>query len=113
MFYEVTFRLLFRYFFIRNFVFVLLYRECYRFDRAFLLSGVFCLILLPTFPKVPQVLRSERTFFILRRFLTYILSQHLAQPAFIKASVGADTSSMKVAGPPTEVRNTDPAHIFV
>ena len=35
MFYEVTFRLLFRYFFIRNFVFVLLYRECYRFDRAF------------------------------------------------------------------------------
>ena len=58
-------------------IFVLLYRECYGFGRAF---------------------------FTLRRFLPYTPSHHLAQPAFIKASLGAGSSSLKVARP----RNTDP-----
>ena len=65
--------------------FVLLYRECYGFGRAF---------------------------FTLRRLLPYTPSRHLAQPAFIKASLGAGSSFLKVAGPPTEVRNTDLAHLF-
>ena len=50
------------YFRVRCFVFILLYRECYGF---------------------------ERDFFTLRRFLSYTLSQHLAQPAFIKAFLGS------------------------
>ena len=45
--------------FVRYFVFVLLYRKCYGFERAF---------------------------FTLRRFLPYTPSQHLVQRAFIKAS---------------------------
>ena len=45
--------------FVRYFVFVLLYRKCYGFERAF---------------------------FNLRRFLPSTPSQHLVQPAFIKAS---------------------------
>ena len=79
----------------------------------FYLQAFFALYSFPHLPKYRKYYGSERTFFILKRFLTYILSQHLAQPAFIMASLGAGTSSMKVAGPPTEVRNTDPAHIFV
>ena len=53
-------------------VFVLLYRECYVFERAF---------------------------FTLRRFLPYTPSRHLAQSTFIKASLGAGSSSLKVAKP--------------
>ena len=45
--------------------------------------------------------------------LSYTASQHLAQPAFIKASLGAPSFSFKVEGPPTEVTNKDPAHLFV
>ena len=48
-------------FFVRYFAFALLHRECYGLERAV---------------------------FTLRRFLPYSLSQHLAQPAFIKASIG-------------------------
>ena len=59
------------------------------------------------------VARFEWAFFTHRRFLPYASSQHLAQPAFIKASLGAASSSLKVAGPPIEVSNTDPAHLFV
>ena len=39
-------------------------------------------------------------------------SRHFTQLAFIKASLGAGNSSLKVVGPPTEVRNTHPAHLF-
>ena len=42
---------------------------------------------------------------------------HLVQPppqtAFIKVSLAACSSSLKIVGLPTVVRNTDPAHIFV
>ena len=47
-------------------------------------------------------------FFTLRSFPTF-----LAQPAFIKASLGASSSSLKFAGLHTDPRNTDPAHLFV
>ena len=50
------------YFRVRYFVFILLYRECYGF---------------------------ERDFFTLRRFLSYTLSRHLAQPTFTKAFLGS------------------------
>ena len=63
-------------FFVRYFVFVLLYRECYRFKRAS---------------------------FTLKRFLPYMPSRHLAQPVFLKASIEAGSSSLKVAGPPTAI----------
>ena len=55
----------------------------------------------------------ERTFFTHRRFLPYIFSNILVQPSFIKASLGAGSCSLKVAGLHTDPRNTDPAHLFV
>ena len=54
----------------------------------------------------------QSTFFTHRRFSPYGPSRQLTQPAFIKASLGAGNSSLKVAGPPTEVRNTDPVYLF-
>ena len=48
-------------FFVRYFIFVLLHRECYEFERAI---------------------------FTLRRFIAYTPSRNLAQRAFIKASLG-------------------------
>ena len=72
-------------FFVRYFVFVLLYCECYGFKRAF---------------------------FTVTRFLRYMPSRHLAQPVFLKASTEAGSSSLKVAGPPTEVWNTGSVHPF-
>ena len=65
----------------------------------------FCLVVL-------RVLWIERPFFNLRRFLPYTLAKHLAQPAFMKASLGpaiqpwrlqglpvAGNSALKAAGP--------------
>ena len=49
-----------------------------------------------------------KTFFTLHSF--QILS---AQSAFIKASLGDGSSSLKFAGLHTDPRNTDPAHLFV
>ena len=105
IFQEVTFRLLFCCFFIRYFVLVLLYRKCYGFERGF---------------------------FTFRRFLCYTPSpirHSIASTTDLRElSLSSDVfkltffkkiwhklllSTMKDAGPPTEVRNTDPAHIFV
>ena len=56
----------------------------------------------------------EWAFFTHRRFLPYAPSPtFLTQPAFIKASLGAGSSSLKFAGLHTDPRNTDPAHLFV
>ena len=52
-------------------------------------------------------------FFYSQAFLPYTPSQHLAQSAFIMASLGVDSSSLKAAGPPTEVRNSEPVYLFV
>ena len=62
------------------------YRERYGFPWHFLLQAFFTLCSFPTI---------------------------LAQPAFIKASLGAGSCSLKFAGLHTDVRNTDPAHLFV
>ena len=93
---------------------VLLYRECYGFERAFFSFMRF----LPCTPSLhlPHYLKCygfERAFFTLRRFLSYTPSRHLAQTVFIKAFLVAGSSSLKSVGLPTEVRITDPAHLFV
>ena len=49
-----------------------------------------------------------QVFFTLRSFPTFF-----AQPAFIKASLGAGGFSLKFVGLHTDPRNTDPAHLFV
>ena len=63
----------------------------------------------------------ERVFLTIRRFLPYTQSPHLpqycecyasnlAQPAFVKASLGTSSCSLKVAGPPFEVHTqTNPS----
>ena len=54
----------------------------------------------------------EWAFFTHRRFLPYAPSPTFL-PAFIKAFLGAGSSSLKFAGLHTDPRNTDPAHLFV
>ena len=49
-----------------------------------------------------------QVFFTLLSFPTFF-----AQPAFIKASLGAGSYSLKFVGLHTDPRNTDPAHLFV
>ena len=57
---------------------------------------------------------SEWAFFTHRRFFTLCsFLSFLAQPAFIKASLGAGSYSLKFAGLHTDPQNTDPAHLFV
>ena len=46
-------------------------------------------------------------------FYLTLLPNILAQPAFIKASLGAGSYSLKFAGLHTDPQNTDPAHLFV
>ena len=58
--------------------------------------------LFPNYIFYPQAL------FTLRSFPTF-----LAQPAFIKASLGAGSYSLKFAELHTDSQNTDPAHLFV
>ena len=73
--------------------------------------GYFKLLLLF---RLPRVLRFwvgnfyPQAFFTLRSFPTF-----LTQPAFIKASLGAGSFSLKFAGLHADLRNTDPAHLFV
>ena len=67
-------------------VFVLLYLDRYRFGRAFF-----------TF----------RHFFTVHSFLTF------GTTCFYQGFPGGSSSSLKIAGPPSEFRNTDRAHLFV
>ena len=99
---------------VRFFVFVLLHRESYRFERDFFtLRRLLPYSPFTHLPQYRECYQCQRTFFTLRRFLPYISSRHLAQPAFINASLGAGSSSSKVVGPCIEIRNTDLAHLFV
>ena len=69
---------------------------------------------LPFLFHLPRTLRFwvgifyPQAFFTLRSFLIF-----LAQPAFITASLGASSYSLKFAGLHTDPQNTDPAHLFV
>ena len=57
---------------------------------------------------VPRVLQIWESL-----FYPHTTSRNLTQPAFIKVSLEAGSFFLKVAGPPTEVQNTDPTHLFV
>ena len=69
---------------------------------------------LPLLFHLPRALRFwagifyPQMFFTSRSFPTF-----LAQPPFIKASLGAGSYSLKFSGLHTDTRNTDPAHLFV
>ena len=69
---------------------------------------------LPFLFHLPRALRFwvgifyPQAFFTLCSFPTF-----LVQPAFIKASLGAGSYSLKFAGLHTDPQNTDPAHLFV
>ena len=69
---------------------------------------------LPFLFHLPRALRFwvgifyPQAFFTLRSFPTF-----LAQPAFIKASLGAGSYSLKFLGIHTDPRNAEPAHLFV
>ena len=72
-------------------------------ESSFYSSAFFTLHFFPTFATIPRVLRIWESFSNSQVFLPYTLFQYLAQPAFIKASLGTCSSSLKVAGSPTEV----------
>ena len=63
---------------------------------------------------LPRALRPWVGIFYPQAFYTLgSFPTSLAQPAFIKASLGAGSSSLKFAGLHTDLRNTDPAQLFV
>ena len=77
---------------------------------VFLLIGDFYLTLLSHLPQYRECYGFERAFFAPKRFLPYTPpSRHLAQPAFIKASLRTGCSSLKTAGSPTEKYRPDPS----
>ena len=85
-------------FFVRYFAFVLLYRTCYGFKRTFLLSSVFYLTLLPHICHSTASASDFRELFILSGVF------HLTLLPYIWYKLlGAESSSLKVAGPPNEV----------
>ena len=62
----------------------------------------------------PRTLQFWVGIFTCRRFLPYAPSPtFLILPAFIKAFLGAGSSSLKSAGLHADPQNTDPAHLFV
>ena len=81
--------------------------------NLFLLSVVFYLTLLPTFATVSRVLRIWESFFYSHAFFTLHSLPKFDITCFYQGFPGAGSFSLKVAGPPTKVRNTDPVHLFV
>ena len=72
--------LLFCCFFVRYFFFVLLYHECYGFERSFFTLRRFLPYTpSPHLPQYHECYGFERDLFTLRRFLPYTPSRHLAQ----------------------------------
>ena len=87
----------------------------YLFTSLFLLCYDFFYQALCSCVVIPRKLRA---FFTLHSFPTYgatlaAPTTQLHQPAFIKTSLATSSSALKVPRPPTEVRNRDPAHLFV
>ena len=63
---------------------------------------------------LPRALRFWAGIFYPQAFFTwYSFPLFLAQPDFIKASLGAGSYSLKFAGLHTDPQNTDPVHLFV
>ena len=69
---------------------------------------------LPLLFRLPRALQFWVSVFTHRRFLLYAPSpRFLIQPVFIKASLGAGSSSLKFWGLYTDPQNIDSAHLFV
>ena len=105
-------------FFVRYVVFVLLYGECYGFERAFF--TIRCVLTYTPSPHLPQYRKcygSEREFLILGVSLPYSPSQHLAQqdgaPTCFQGFPGSRQFFIEVAGPPNCGSKHRPAHLFV
>ena len=81
-----------------------LYPDCFLLLSCQVLH--FCVI-------VPECYRFERTFFLLSGVFYFILLPDTWYLLLSRLPLGADSSSLKVAGSPTEVWNTDPTHLFV
>ena len=104
--------------FVRYFVFVLLYRECYGFERAFFTLR--CFLRCTPSPYLPQYYKCygfHTDFFIIRHFLPYTPSRHLEQrdvaPTCFQGFSGSWQFFFEVAGLPNVVQNTDSTHLFV
>ena len=101
----LIFTIVFRCFHCWLYLFTSLFLLCYDFFYQALCSRVV----------IPRKLRA---FFTLHSFPTFgatlaAPTTQLHQPAFIKTSLATSSSALKVPRPPTEVRNRDPAHLFV
>ena len=101
-------------FFVRHFVFVLLYCKCYRFETTlFTLMRFLPHTPSPHLPQYRNCYGFKRPCFILKLFSTLLSFPTLDTTCFYQGFLGASSSSLLVAWPPTEVWNTDPAHLFV
>ena len=78
--------------------------------EVFPLSGIFYLTLLPHISHSNASATDLRELSLPSDIFTLQSLRHLAHPAFIKVG---NSFSLKVAGPPTEVPNTDSVHLFV
>ena len=80
--------------------------------ELFLHSGVFYLTLLHIFVTAPWVLWIWESVFYSQAFLTLSSFPTFGTTCFYKGFTGAGKISLKVLGPPTEVQNTDLAHLL-
>ena len=62
---------------------------------------------------VPRMLRIWESFFYSKAFFTLHSFRTFGTTCFYQGIPGAGNSAMNIAGLPTEVRKTDPAHLFV
>ena len=91
-------------FFARQSVFVLLYRECYGSERAFVTFRSFLPYTSSRYlAQCCECCRFQRAFFTLRLFLTLHSFPIFGTTCFFQGFPGAGSSSMKVVEPPSEV----------
>ena len=97
-------------FFIRYFILCCCTMSATNLGEVFPLSGIFYLTLLPHICHSNASATDLRELSLPSDIFTLQSLRHLAHPAFIKVG---NSFSLKVAGPPTEVPNTDSVHLFV
>ena len=97
---------------VRYFIFVLLYRECYAFERAFFTLRRFLPYTpSPHLPQYREFYRFERAFFSSKTFSSLHCFPTFSTTCFNQGFPGSQ-QFLKAAGSPTEVRNTNPIHLF-
>ena len=85
--------------------------ECFHFND-FLLRDCF-FVRYFAFELLDKSATDLRSFFYSQAFFTLHSFATFGTTCLYQSFPGASSSVLKVAGPPTEVRNTDPAHLFV